>query len=408
MKYGSGQNGPVSEFTALSVALFPLLQNYVGIYKNAAVSLLILIFPFMILRTLRKMSAGAISKRCVTAVIPLIFFELYTAVVHSISLYRLMYSVFLILVFLSLSSGSINSASFFKYALFIIEAAFAVMIIQQVIYLGIQKKLDIRLLSLLADQDSIWIKHAESGASFGFYRTAGFFLEPSHLFLYSFPVLTMLLLQPDMNAWRMKHAVIVTAAMLLSTSGMGVVAAVGIWIVYFTVCRRNKTGKIDLFRLISWKSVFIGVIFLLVFIAAYFTVPIFQKTVTRIFYNSEGPNAIQGRVRRAINYVRGINGSAVLFGESGVVGELDFHLAGFFLTYIKWGVCGLVLSYWFYVQGLFCLKNACFWLTVIILGLSFFTAHTHGTFYMIYFILFLMQGYSEVSGRKLENVSKEN
>ncbi len=84
----------------------------------------------------------------------------------------------------------------------------------------------------------------------------------------------------------------------------------------------------------------------------------------------------------------------MLTGKAGLINDIDFYLSGFFSTYIRWGIIGLVLTYWYYAQGLFRLKNAYFWITVIILGISYFTAHTHGTFYMLYYVMFLSMGYS--------------
>ena len=127
---------------------------------------------------------------------------------------------------------------------------------------------------------------------------------------------------------------------------------------------------------------------------AYRWLPIIQNTVNRVFIQEEGTtNAIDGRVRLAQEYARGISGKAVWIGTPNVVRDLDFNLSGFFATYIKWGIFGLFFSYWFYVQGLFKLKGPYFWMSLIIIIISYFTAHTHGTFYMLYFMMYLMNGY---------------
>jgi hypothetical protein len=56
-------------------------------------------------------------------------------------------------------------------------------------------------------------------------------------------------------------------------------------------------------------------------------------------------------------------------------------------------VIGCCLSYWFYVRSLFRLKREYVWLTIIIVGLSFFTVHTFAAFYRMYFICFILGGY---------------
>ena len=95
----------------------------------------------------------------------------------------------------------------------------------------------------------------------------------------------------------------------------------------------------------------------------------------------------------------------MLFGTAGVNADLDFSTSGFYATYIRWGIFGLIFSYWFYIQGLFKLKGAYFWFSALMLLLSFFTAHTHGTFYMVYFVTVLMNGYYE---RRNDILSRRN
>jgi hypothetical protein len=76
------------------------------------------------------------------------------------------------------------------------------------------------------------------------------------------------------------------------------------------------------------------------------------------------------------------------------------NLSGYHATLYKRGIIGIFLTYLYYGQGLFKLKNAYFWLTAIILVISFFTAHTHGTFFMVYYAFFLINGYYAVNWKK--------
>ena len=83
------------------------------------------------------------------------------------------------------------------------------------------------------------------------------------------------------------------------------------------------------------------------------------------------------------------------------VSEFDFNVAGFFATLFKQGVIGVILSYWFYLRGLRNVNSANFWYTLVIVALSFFTAHTHGTFYMLFFVCFQMYGYATEGNKTL-------
>jgi hypothetical protein len=90
-----------------------------------------------------------------------------------------------------------------------------------------------------------------------------------------------------------------------------------------------------------------------------------------------------------------MKGSQLLIGISDHYSEVEFHMTGFNATMYKFGIVGTLLSYAFYIGCLRHLKGKYFWLAVLLIGLSFFTPHTHGTFYMLFFIVFLIDGYHE-------------
>ena len=256
-------------------------------------------------------------------------------------------------------------------------------------------------MSLLVSQNVIWVKNAVNLGAIGrTYRPAGFFLEPSHFFLYSFPIIAVLLLSANNNKPRFRTALFLSLGLVLSTSGMGIAVALGLWVLYYALYRNAKNNNVMISKLLNVLTVLVLLIFGILFLLAYQFIPFFQNSVDRIFVEDETTNAIDGRVRLAQNYVKSISGKAVWFGTPGVTQELNFNLSGFFATYIRWGIIGLILSYWFYVRGLFKLKGAYFWISLIIVFISYFTAHTHGTFYMIYFGVFLLNGYYGISLKK--------
>ena len=396
VSYGRENDSVWDKLCAFLLAVSPLLQHYRGFYENAGFSALLLIFPILFFRFLAGRKDGRLSSRNLIAILPLVAFEIYTAVVHPTSAIRLMYIAFMICVFVCIAGGCVNTVYFLKYATMVVCIAAMLLVVQYISYYVFHYTLDLRPFSLLVDQDSIWIEHLATASADKLYRPAAFFLEPSHLFLYSFPLLCIYLLSPNMTRWRRNKAVLITLAMLMSTSGFSIVACLGLWSLYFLIYKKGASDKhVDLKKVFSARNVFILLLLVILLVLAYSFVPVFQRSVNRILTDTEGTNAIAGRIKSAQRYVSKITGSAIWFGTPNVTGTLDFNLAGFFATSIKWGTLGLLFSYWFYGRGLFRLKKKYFWMTAIILVISFFSAHTHGTFYMTYYIVFLMNGYYE-------------
>lgn len=395
IQYGSENDSWVDKICALVFALAPLLQHYKGLVENAGFTVLIFITPILLLRTFSKLLEGTVEKRSFFAIVPLILFYLYTLFIRDFNAMRLGYVLLLIWVFICISNGSINISYFFKIATKIAVLATIIIIFQFITHYLFGRTFDFRPLSLLVSQDVIWVKTAETYGLEGYlYRPSGFFLEPSHFFLYTFPIVTVLLLSDVREKKNIRTAVFLSLGLLLSTSGMGIAVMFSLWLLYFAVYRKNDSSKAVIAKLFSVRNVVIFLLFMIMAYLAYRWLPIIQNTVNRVFIQEEGTtNAIDGRVRLAQEYARGISGKAVWIGTPNVVRDLDFNLSGFFATYIKWGIFGLFFSYWFYVQGLFKLKGPYFWMSLIIIIISYFTAHTHGTFYMLYFMMYLMNGY---------------
>lgn len=113
-------------------------------------------------------------------------------------------------------------------------------------------------------------------------------------------------------------------------------------------------------------------------------------------------NAISGRVAEGTSFIMGMSGLDFLIGLDDHYAGLSFHMTGFNATMYKFGIIGTVLSYLFYLKCIKDLKNQFYWLAVTIVGLSFFNPHTHGTFYMLYFIVFFLEGYHEKRLQVLE------
>ncbi len=401
MLYGSENTTFGDKICALVMALAPLLQHYKGIVQNAGFTVLLLITPVLFIRTINKLDKGVVNRKCFYAIIPLILFYLYTILIRDFNFMRLGYVLLLSWIFICVSNGSINISYFFKCATKIAILATIAIIIQFIAHNILGRTIDFRPLSLLVTQQNIWVRNSVNFGVAGYmFRPSGFFLEPSHFFLYSFPIITVLLLSVNRDKKDFRTALFLSLGLLLTTSGMGIAVLAGLWTLYFLVYKKASDYSINnILKIINVRSVVLVILLLVLFYFAYRSIPFIQNAVDRILSDDETSNAIDGRVRLVSDYVRGISGRAVWFGTPiSELDDLDFNVPGFFATYIKWGILGLIFSYWFYGQGLFKLKGPYFWLSLIIVVISYFTAHTHGTFYMLYFVLFLMNGYFD-SGR---------
>jgi hypothetical protein len=396
MQYGSENTAPGDKICALVFALAPILQHYKGIVENAGFTVLILITPILFLRTIKNMDSGVVSRKNFFAIIPLIIFYFYTIIVRDFNFMRLGYVLLLSWIFICVANGCINISYFFKYVTRIAILATIAIIIQFISHNVFGRTIDFRPLSWLVSQNVIWVRTAANYGAAGYlYRPSGFFLEPSHFFLYSFPIITVLLLSVNRDKKDLRTAIFLSLGLLLTTSGMGIVVLAGLWTLYFLIYKRASDYSVSsIVNQISVRSVIIVVLLVIGFYLSYRLIPIVQNIVDRFLTEDQTTNAIDGRVRLVSDYVKGITGRAVWFGTPvSELETLDFNVPGFFATYIKFGILGLVFSYWFYIQGIFKLKGPYFWLTLIIVVISYFTAHTHGTFYMLYFVIFLMNGY---------------
>ena len=395
--YGSAYKTGLDKLCSLLLAIAPILQHYKGLYENAGFTVLLFAFPILTVRYFQNRLGKRFSVKNLMAILPLLLFEIYTAFDHTVSLPRLLYIGFMMWVFFCVASGCLNIALFLKYATTVLSIASVLLYVQYISHYLFHYTINLRPFSLLVSQDVIWVRSLNRATNAGrLYRPAAFFLEPSHFFLYAFPVLTVLLLSSNITKWRRNKAILISSAMLLTTSGFGIVVTIGLWGLYLAFYRNSGRDRKLISKLLNPKTIAVAILLLLVLVILYFAVPVFQRSINRIVLPTEGSSAIDGRVRLARNYIKTISGKAVLFGDENVTQNLEFNLAGFFATYIKWGLIGVFLTYWFYGQGLLLLKKEYFWISFIIIVISFFTAHTHGTFYMLYYVVFLMEGYKRI------------
>lgn len=388
-------------FVALIVVLAPILQHYKGLYENAGFTAILLAAVFIFYKLFLIVKARAFTKTQkdrLLAVIPILLFLGYTAINRGFSFSRILYAGFFGLVYIAIALDCVDLKRVLRYAFYVCCAATVVLLIQYFCYYVVRFKLQLIPVSLLHEESERWVERSTSTKIGGFYRPSGFFLEPSHVFLYFFPSIAFLLFMPKMSMRRIISAMFLTLGVVLSTSGMGIAVAAGLWAIYILLysAKGNRENKPQFSNLLTKRTLIMIGVFLCALVVAYFTIDIVRNTVNRIFVNDSGSTAIAGRVRRTLNHMKKMSARDLIIGYSKdvAVSEFDFNTAGFFATLFKQGIIGVILSYWFYLRGLRNLHSANFWYTLVIVFISFFTAHTHGTFYMLFFACFQMYGYA--------------
>lgn len=403
--YGLKNATPADKVCAFLLAICPLIQHYIGIYNNAGFTILILLMPYLGLRLISAFKRRKINRPCGIAFLLLMLFQVYKMLSHGFGATKILYGVFMIIVFLAVAYGCISVEYLFKYASTIACAAGCLLLLQYVLFYGLGIHLQLVATKLLLPESSSWILLAQTGLydvtgkPIDMYRPSAFFLEPSHLMIYCFPILCIYLLSPDINRTRFTKAIIVSAALLLSTSGMGIGILGIIWVVFLVMYYNGKDNRnvASIDNVFSKKTALLAVAVAALAVVVVTQVDFVRNAIIRIFVSKDGQStAIDGRIRLAKDLVSGLRGSALCFGETDDISNITFNLSGFFSTFYKHGIFGLILSYLFYFYTLFKLKGGYFWISLIIIVISYFTAHTHGTFYMLYYVILLMGGFYSV------------
>ncbi len=192
--------------------------------------------------------------------------------------------------------------------------------------------------------------------------------------------------------------VLFSLGIILCTSGMGIVITAGVWALYFSMSS-GRQNKLKLKNIFKPNNAFFIVLFLVFGIALVFTVPFVRESIKR-FVDTSNSGAIDGRIRLSNNLLKSLVGTKLLFGVTSSTAGISFNMPGFSATLYKFGIIGVVLAYWIYLYGVLKLKNAFFWISLTVVAVSFFSAQTHGTFYMIYYVFFILEGRNHLPGNK--------
>lgn len=385
-------------FTFLLVAA-PILQHYEGPIGNAGITAISMSLLFFLMKCLVKGILSVSSK--IMVVLPLMMFCFYKATVHGVEMLSLVHAMVIISYYLLGVMGLINFGCLLRGAYGISVSASILVILQNFSYYLLGRHIQMVPVPLLLPESSDWIGGVQTGhigingEYSALYRPSAFFLEPSHMFLFLFPVFYLVLLSPNMNKWRKRSAVLLSLGMVLSTSGMGIaVVAIG-WMLYFALGDRSK-NQIKLGNMLRVRNIAMLIAVIVIGIVATYTVPTLRQSVERILSG----NAISGRVTRAWTLLDTLAGKNLLFGVTNTLEGIEFNMSGFAATLYKFGIVGIVLSYTLYLYSAFRLKAPYNWIGWVLVITSFFSAHTHGTLFMLYYVLILLQGCEAFTSQK--------
>ena len=383
---------------AFLFAVSPILLNYRGPFINAGVTLLVILVPYELLKILNK---GTIPYYSLKLLAPMALFWAFKIVDHGTSVIEIGQVLIYVFLFLSFATWCIDPRLLIRYAVVVSCVASVCIIIQSFCYYVFNFHLQMVPTSLFLSSAEKWIKLAQTGRysitgkRISFYRPSAFFLEPSHMFIYLLAPLYYELLSPEFGKREKRCAILISVGMILSTSGIGILATAAAWMLFLAKHGR-KDDRFSFGKLLSPRNAALLLFAVGTLLVLYTQVDFFHKSIARIFSSSSDySNAVSGRVSSGFSIIRQFSLRQLLLGVSDHYSEVEAHMTGFNATMYKFGIIGTALSYVFYIRCVFQLKNQFFWIALLLIGTSFFNPHTHGTIYMLFFVVFLMEGYRQ-------------
>jgi len=388
----------IDRFCVIFLAIVPLLQHYKGPLFNAGVTVLVALFPILLFRIMQ--SSVRLYLYDLVSVVPLIVYFIFRIIDHGSDFIKFSHYSLLIFYFVVAAFGCIDLDYFINIATRVAILACALILLQYICYYLLRFHLQLVYTKLLLPEAEHWVLLAKTGLIgikgivSKFYRPSAFFLEPSHMFLYIYPIFPLLLFSRIRSKLNLKYALFLSFGLLLSTSGMAIGVLAASWLAYLLLFDRQEK-KLKMSRLFTFRSILIILLFLSLFLVLYVSIPFFSQSVDRIIGGrNEGSSAISGRTTRGFNLIRGLSGRELWLGVSESVEGINYNLSGFVATMYKYGLVGLILSYIYYFRSVLVLETSYALVAIVTIVVSIFSAHTHGTFFMLYLVFILLRGYS--------------
>lgn len=379
--------------------LSPILQHHKGLYINGGWTALLLGLPLVLIQIVRH--GIRINEKALIAFGLMALYQGYIILDHGFSMGGLIRTFILMVYFFRFSEEGYEFRCLVSAAAFVSLAACAGLIAQYFSYYILSRKLQFLSVRTFLDENNRWAERVSSLTKTGsFYRPSAFFMEPSHMFIYSFPSALYFLFTPDLKKKARLIGMIIVGGILLSTSGMGIVFSVGSMVAYYTMYKNPQYRKGSLLNFLMPKTMVILMLALIILAYLYNHVDLVRRAVIRILFEDEkGYNALRGRTTAGKGMLSTMSGTQYLIGVTDAMGEDGTNMSGFQVTFYKYGLIGILLSYVYYLYGLARTRNCFQYLCLILLVISFVCAHTHGTFYMLFYYAFISEGYKKKKER---------
>ena len=209
---------------------------------------------------------------------------------------------------LGVLNGALNAKLFRKTLMVVAEFSAALVILQSILYyiFGIPTYLLPKFL-LLEDNAYYIKKYFSVLEKESLFRPCALFLEPAHFTQYSIAgLVASLFWEKGRKKW--VKVILISVGCILTTSGMGIAMVIGAYGWYFLFAEKEKYTRLPSFVLLFWVGI--------IAFAILMEVPFFHDAVMRVVgHESNGYNAIWGRVLYWDNYVSPLKGLNLAFGK---------------------------------------------------------------------------------------------
>jgi len=383
---------------AFLLVIAPAFQQYKGPFVNAGWTLWLVGFILVLVQfVLKRITTVSFPPVKLAALFFLVAYYFYHLFAHGFNAGNLLTTTIVLVLYLYISSMQFDYKTFLRVISCVVLVNAVCLAVQYICYYIIHYNLQLVDLSKLVEQDYRWVRRLSTTATnLAFYRPSGLFLEPSHVYLFSFPLVIYYFTNSNSTKKEKMIAWIALISVMISTSSMGVVFVIGMLVAYLVMFKNPKYKTGSLLNFFTPKTVLILTGTVLVFWILYIRIDVFQQMVLRILAtDADGYNAISGRTQKGIGLLGEMTAVQKIFGISDTMGELGKSISGYQGEMYKYGSIGVVLSYIYYSIFLLCSKeHYAKYLALILIAISFVCAHTHRDFYMLYFGVFLFYGFT--------------
>lgn len=325
------------KYFSIFMALYPILCLYKAFYKFTIGDIILMFFLITsILHPIKKDKRLTIvalfsGYAFLMLFINLAFFQVTATYMASALIFRMIKFIFYMLCVFTCGKRYFDTKVFQKAILVVATAACFFIIFQYAMYYGVGKIVFGRIPGLTLYLDEYLSIDYSRFYSYQF-RPVSIFLESAMLCQYVIVALIMTLFTDKMPKGfnRVFMAILLTAGILMSTAGQGVLYL----IVVFTIFA---------FKGIKNKATALGFIILTIIVAliCYNKIDVIQSAVDRLIFNTNASEARLG----SFKYALGLEGLPSIFGYGYGVTPQNEYMTGAAYVWYGCGIIGLLLSF---------------------------------------------------------------